>query len=530
MSQPSAGGGPDLVLALDLGSSSLKAAVVDQAGRVLASAEQPIDTFILPGFGGEQDAEQWWSAALTTGRRAIRDAGASGERFAAVAVDAQWSVTVPVDDRARPLMNAVHWTDTRGGKYNRRAVGGWPRIQGYGLAKLRKWIQVTGMVPTQSGVDSLGHTLFIKHERPEVYRDAHKFLEPMDYLTARLTGRITATQKTMVPFLCMPTRPWGAADYDHSLLRLGGLDREKLPDLIPNNAVVGPLLPEVAEIWELDPDTPVVAGLSDTSASLIGSGAVEDFEAIIYVGTTLYATCHVPFKKTDLRHFMTSLPSPIQDRHFLLGEQCTGGKCVQYFLQRMVYADDEFGPADWPADAYQRFNRMAGQAPPGAGGVLFLPWMTGSVVPEDNPFVRGGFLNLSLDTDRSHLARAVFEALAYNNRWVKGPLEKFIRRPVSHYRFSGGGALSDLLTQIMADVLQTPIHQVADPLHTAVRGAALNAFYALGRLTASDIGRLVQINRVLEPDPANREVYDRMYQHYRTAFRRNKRVFAGINA
>jgi xylulokinase len=109
-------------------------------------------------------------------------------------------------------------------------------------------------------------------------------------------------------------------------------------------------------------------------------------------------------------------------------------------------------------------------------------------------------------------------------------LEKFIRRPVSHYRFSGGGALSDLLTQIMADVLQTPIHQVADPLQTAVRGAALNAFYALGLLTASDIGRLVQINRVIEPDPANREVYDRMYQHYRTAFRRNKRVFAGINA
>jgi xylulokinase len=517
------------VLAIDLGSGGHKAAIVSDNGKVVASAEENVETFLLPNGGGEQDAHQWWNGAKNAAKKVIAASGISPQDIAAVAVDSQWSVVVPVDEQCEPLMRAVHWTDQRGGPYNRKITAGFPSIQGYGLFKLLKWIRLTGMVPTQSGVDSLGHVLFIKNERPDVYARTYKFLEPMDYLTARLTGKITATQKTMAPFVIMDNRQWGSQQYSEELLKLAGVPKEKFPELLPNDGVIGTLLPSVAEELGLNPATRVVAGVGDSNASLIGSGAVRDFETIIYIGTTLYMTCHLPLKKTDFSSFMTSLPSPFKSRYYLLGEQGTGGKCVEFFLKNIVYPEDRFDTGPKPDDAYERFNELAAGAPAGSGGVIFLPWLNGSVVPSENPNARGGFINLSLNTKRSHLSRAVMEGLAYNNRWTRGPAEKFIGRSIESFRFSGGGALSDVWSQIHADVLGVPIHQVDDPINTTVRGTAFLALISLGYRLLEEIPALVTIKQVFEPDESNRAVYDKMYAQYRELFKRNKKVFNALN-
>jgi xylulokinase len=518
------------VLAIDLGSGSHKAAVVSDTGQVIASAAEPVTTHLLPNGGAEQDPEEWWNGALAAAKKVLCSAAVPPKNIVAVSCDSQWSVVVPVDENAVPLMNAVHWLDTRGGPHNRRITGGFPNIRGYGVRRLLKWVKLTGLAPTHSGVDSLGHVLFIKHERPQIYRKTYKFLEPMDYLTARLTGRITASQKTMTPFMIVDTRRWGVQGYDQELLRIAGLDKEKFPDLIANDGIVGTLQPSVARELGLEPSTAVVAGVGDSNASVIGSGAVTDFEAIIYIGTTLYLTCHLPFRRTDLTHMMTSLPSALKSKYILLGEQGTGGKCVEFFLNNLVYADDKFNTGPKPEDAYERFNVMAAGAPAGSGGVIFLPWLNGSVVPSENPRVRGGFINLSLNITRSHLARAVMEALAYNNRWTREPAEKLIGRPLKHFRFSGGGALSDVWSQILADVLGAEIHQVHDPVNTTVRGTALLAFVILGYRSLAELPGLVKISKVFEPQASNRTVYDKMFTQYRALFQRNKKIFAALNA
>jgi xylulokinase len=162
--------------------------------------------------------------------------------------------------------------------------------------------------------------------------------------------------------------------------------------------------------------------------------------------------------------------------------------------------------------------------------VIFLPWLNGSIVPSENPNVRGGFMNLSLSTTRSHLTRAVMEGIAYNNRWTRGPAEKFIGRPIEKFRFSGGGALSDVWSQIHADVLGVPIHQVDDPIHTTVRGTAFLGFIALGYRSIEELPEFIKIKRVFEPNLSNRAVYDKMYTQYRELFKRNKKVFAALNA
>ena len=520
---------PTYVLAIDLGSGGHKIALVSNTGDVIASADEQITTMMLPGGGAEQNPEEWWQKTLSGSQRVLKAAGVRSEDIVAIACDSQWSLAVPVDENGQHLMNAIHWLDTRGGPYNRKIVRGFPSVKGYGLLRLMKWVRLTGLVPTRSGIDSLGHVLFIKNERPGIYDQTFKFLEPMDYLTSRMTGKITATQKTMVPFAIVDNRRWGGQTYQDALLSLAGLEKDKFPELIPNDGVVGSLKPDVAMELGLTPSTLVIAGINDSSASLIGSGALADFETIIYIGTSMYMTCHLPFKKTDVKHAMTSLPSPFQDRYYLLGEQGVGGRCVEHFLKNIIYAADEFGSLDMPKDVFDRFDHMASQAPAGSGGLMFLPWLNGSVVPDENPYARGGFVNMSLNTDRCHMSRAIMESLAYNNRWTMAPAEKFMGQNISHARFSGGGALSGLWAQIHADVLGIPIHQVADPLTTTVKGTALLAFHSLGYLSLEEMANCVNIRKVFQPDPANKHVYDRLFAGYRSFYQRNKTVFRALN-
>ncbi len=517
------------VLAIDLGSGGHKIALISDRAHVVASAEEKIATIMLPNGGAEQDPEEWWQKALHGSKKVLKAADIPAADIVAVACDSQWSLAVPVDEAGHHIMNAIHWLDTRGGPYNRKIIAGFPSVLGYGLTKLLKWIRLTGFVPTHTGVDSLGHVLFIKNERPDVYDKTFKFLEPMDYLTTRLTGKITGTQKTMVPFFIMDTRRWGHTGYHDDLLKLAGLSKDKFPDLIPNDGVVGTLLPEVAAELGLNPNTQVVAGISDSNASLIGAGALDDFETLVYIGTSMYLTCHLPFKKTDVAHVMTSLPAPFTNRYYLLGEQLVGGRCVDFFLRNFILPTQDRNSGPLSIRAYEGFNHMASLAPAGSEGVIFLPWLNGSMVPNENPYARGGFVNMSLKNDCTHLARAVMESLAFNNRWVMKPAEKFLGKKIDHVRFAGGGALSDLWAQIHADVLRIPVHQVADPMNTTVIGAAMLAFYTLGHLTTAEIAGRVAIKQVFHPNEDNREIYDHMYRGYRKFYDQNKSVFRTLN-
>ncbi len=518
------------VLAIDLGSGGPKVAIVSDTGEIVASRAERVVTHLLPHGGAEQDPEEWWTGIRGAAKSVIGESGVSPEDILAIGCTTQWSVIVPVNEQGEPLMNAVHWLDTRGGAHNRAITKGVPSLQGYGLSKLFRWVKLTGLAPTHSGVDSLGHILFIKNERPDIYDQTHKFLEPMDYLTYRLTGKFTASQHTVAPMLVVDGREWSCLDYSDDLLKLAGLEREKLPQLIPSDDIVGPLLPSVAEEWGLRPSTQVMVGTNDTNAAAIGAGAVREFEGIICVGTSLVLTCHLPFKKTDLFHTMTTLPSPIRSRYLLMAEQGTGGKCLDFYLKNIVYADDELDTGPMPDDVYDRLNRMAASVPAGSEGVLFLPWLNGTIAPEENATARGGFFNLSLSSTRTHLTRALMEGIAFNSRWTLEPAEKLVGRKFDRFRFAGGGALSDVWAQIHADVLGVPIHRVTDPTHTAVRGAAFLAFAGLGHRSLEQLADLVRVDRVFSPDESNRPVYDKLYGQYRLVYKSNKKIFSVLNS
>jgi xylulokinase len=238
---------------------------------------------------------------------------------------------------------------------------------------------------------------------------------------------------------------------------------------------------------------------------------------------------HVDFKKTDIINSLVSMPCPIPDRYFVMAEAGIGGGALEYFLERLVFATDEFGDHALE-EKFAALERAIAVIDPGSDGVLFLPWLTGSIAPAEDGKVRGGFLNLSLTTTREHLARAVLEGVAFNLRWVQDRMARFSKRDISRIKLYGGGALSSTWAQIFADIFKRPVEQLADPEYAVSRGVAMLGFHQLGELALDQIETRVPIAATYEPRGDVSARYDEMFTQFVRVFKRNRAVFRALNA
>ena len=517
------------ILAIDLGTSGPKTAVITPKGEVLASAVESTELVLLPDGGAEQDPDNWWSAVCRATHRMWGEHPGLSNRVRAIAVTAQWSGTVPVGKDGRPLTNAIIWMDARGAQDARVLTDGFPKFEGFGLTKLVRWLRLTGGIPGHSGKDSIAHILFLRRTRPDIYAKTYKFMEPKDYLNLVLTGEFVAGFDSIALHWVTDNRNIKNIRYDDGLLKLAGLTREQLPDLKQAADIIGPVRPAIAEELGVPPGTVVVVGTPDVQSAAIGSGAVRDYEAHLYIGTSSWLTCHVPFKKTDIFHNMASLPSAVPGRYFIANEQETSGYCLTFLRDRVFFPKDVLTPGGPPEQAYELMNELAAASQPGAGRLLFLPWLYGERTPVEESTLRGGFLNLSLDSTRGDLVRAVMEGVAYNSRWLMGAVESFIKRPLPWINVIGGGARSDLWCSILADVLDRPIRQMADPLQANSRGAAFLGAVALGERTFNDIGDVTAIKTTHEPRSVNRALYNEMFAEFKASYSQNRKMFARLN-
>jgi xylulokinase len=516
------------VLAVDLGTGGPKVALVAVDGTV-SDCEVGVTRLLLgPGGAAEQDPDDWWRSITGAVRRVVARGAVAVDAVVAVCVTAQWSGTVAVGADGRHLMNAIIWMDSRGARYIGAVTGGPVRVAGYDARRLRLFVSRAGGLPGHSGKDPTAHIHWIRHERPEVYAAARVFLEPADYLNLRLTGRVCSSYDCIALHWVADIRDVRAVRYDADLLRLSGLDRDRLPELVPSATVVGGLLRSVADEWGLRDGTPVVTASGDVPSAVVGSGAVGDYAGHLYIGTSSWLSCHVPWKRTDVFHNQTTLPAALPGRYFIANEHETAGACLTFLKDNLLVRPPGLALDASPGDVYRSFDVLAAGTPAGAGKVVFTPWLNGERAPVDDRTVRAGFHNLSLATTQGDLVRSVYEGTAYNSRWLLDAVERFVRRRLPALAFIGGGARSAVWSQIHADVLDRTIRQVADPHLANARGAAFIAFVALGLADADDLDRRVPAAEY-EPDPRNRARYDELYAAFKGLYRRNRTLYARLN-
>ncbi|HUY21779.1 MAG TPA: FGGY-family carbohydrate kinase, partial [Acidimicrobiales bacterium] len=317
-----------------------------------------------------------------------------------------------------------------------------------------------------------------------------------------------------------------SVDYDETLLRMAGLERSTLPDLVPSGSVVGPLRPEAATELGVRAGIPVVTGSGDVHSAAVGSGAVADFAGHLYIGTSSWISCHVPFKKTDALRNVASIPAAVPGRYIVADEHETAGACLRFLAENLRMGEPGAGP---DSDVYRYFDEVASTVPPGANGAMFTPWLNGERSPVDDHTIRGGFHNLSLSTSRDDLVRAVYEGVALNSRWLLGAVERFVGRRFEELAFVGGGANSDVWSQIHADATGRRIRQVADPVLANVRGAGLLTLMALGRARVEDIPAMVGTGRTFDPEPTAAAVYHERFGEFVDLYKQTKQIHRRLN-
>jgi xylulokinase len=490
------------VIAVDHGTSAMKVALADTCGEILGFEFEETPLYIFEGGGAEQNPDEWWSAFITATKRLLSQNIVPIEEIVAICVSSQWSGTVAVDEDGRHLFNAIIWMDSRGEPYIRKINEGIINISGYGVLNIARWLRCTGGLPAKAGKDPAAHILFLKHEHPDVYESTYMFLEPKDYMNLRLTGNFAASYDSIMLHWVTDIRDINNVHYNKGLIKKIGIDAGKLPPLMSSVDILGTVKPEIAHELGIKEATQVVVGSPDLQSAIIGSGAVRDFEGHIYIGTSSWTTCHVPFKKTDISHNMAAVPSSIPGKYFVANEQESAGACLTFLRDKVFYTEDESRKGN--PEVYQEFDEIVPKSPPGCNGLIFTPWLYGERTPVEDHTLRGGFHNMSLHV-------------------------KFIKRKMDPVNIIGGGGQSDIWCQIFADVLNRTIRQVKDPILANARGAAFIAASSLGFCTFDDIPNLIQYSNTFESNPDNRELYDSLFKEFLNIYKNNKAMHKRLN-
>ena len=334
------------ILAVDLGTSGCKCALVGLDGVVQKWTFRPVSLHIVGQNGAEQEPEDWWNAFVDGARELIGALPQLRGEIAAICCSCQGECTVPVDQAGKPLHRAMSWIDMRGAEAIRHRAGN--RIfslAGYDPLKLWRWINRSGGAPALSGKDPAGHMAYIQEAWPAIYERTYKFLNALDYMNLRLTGRFVATVDSILTSWVTDNRDVNNIHYDRKLIAQSGIDRDKLPEIVLCTDVLGPLTPSAADELGIPEETPVVAGAVDNSAAAIGSGAVRNGEAHIYIGTSSWIGAHVPFKKTDVSAQIASVPCAISGRYLAVALQSSAGSNFSFFCDKILFPEDEFGIA-----------------------------------------------------------------------------------------------------------------------------------------------------------------------------------------
>jgi xylulokinase len=492
------------VLGIDVGTGATRTIIMNESGRIAASATEEHQAFASPRIGwAEQHPEDWWRAAKIAIRKALEIGKLRGEQISCVGFSGQMHGAVMLDNSDEVVRPALIWCDVRTDKQCKELNN---RI---GAEKL---IQLT-CNPALANF-TLTKLLWTREHEPANWARVRSVMLPKDYVRLKLTGEratdLADASGTLM--LDVARRKWSA-----EVLQAVEMDQSLLPSLYESPEVCGELSSKGAEATGLKAGTPVVAGAGDQAAGAVGMGIVMPGAVSATIGTSgvVFAATDRPAldPKGRLHTFCHAIPG----RWHVMGVTQAAGLSLRWFR-------DCFGSksAEQNGDSYEQLTAEAATVPAGAEGLLWAPYLMGERTPHLDPNARAVLAGLTASHTRAHVVRAILEGVTFSLRdtfTIFGEMSV----PVNCIRLGGGGATSPLWRQIQADIYGKEV-EIVEAEEGAAYGAAILAGVGAKIWPSVDAAcdSVVRVVNRVRPDPANAATMDASYKKY-------VRIYAGMN-
>jgi xylulokinase len=492
----------DYVLGVDCSTTAAKAVVWDAQGRSVAEgrATFPV-SHPRPGWG-EQRAEDWWIATTSAVSRAARSVEA--RRIAALCITHQRETFACLDERGDPVRPAMLWMDMRATE----------QVEAHGTPEVHR---LTGKPPNPT--PAWYKLLWLREHEPETLRRTAHVVDVQAYLVHRLTGQWRTSWASADPLGLLDMATF---DYDDGLLAAAELSREQLCALSPPGAVLGELTTAVAGDLGLPAGLPVVAGAGDGQSAGLGCNVTTPSRAYLNMGTGVVSGVHSEryAHAMEYRTMSSAIPGSYVLETFIGG----GTHNVSWFVHKLAGIDADALALDLSAE--QILEMAAAQLPPGAEGLLCLPYWTGALTPYWESHARGALLGLSGIHGKAHIYRAILESIALEQRLLTDGVQTALSEPIEQIMLLGGGSRSALWCQILADVLQRSVLVVRERESTAL-GAGMLAAAATGIHPgiAEAAAAMSGVVRRFEPQPDDVAAYDGIYDVYRDLYPALRGIF-----
>lgn len=526
------------VIAYDIGTTGVKTCLfeVGDTLRLLAGEYEGYGLYILPGGGAEQDADEWWAAMAKSTQRLLEKTSTDPKSIAGISFCSQMQGLVLVDEAGCALRRPMSYMDQRGSKEFAACQTHGLTISGVNALMLLRSLRRTRAAST-SVKDPLWKYKWVQQNEPEVYAKIHKWLDVKEYLIGRCTGQFVMTRDSAYSTFLYDSRP-DKGCWSRALCRMYGVEFDHLPRIIECTDVAGTLTARAAQDLGLAEGCPVYGGGGDATLIGVGAGCTEVGQTHIYSGTSGWVSTVIGRQKVDIVSMIAGIVGAQAGKYNYFAEMETAGKCFEWVKEHLVL--DEIGiylqktnVAESQESVYESlYDYMTDTIeaiPPGAGGVIFTPWLHGNRCPFEDPKAAGMFFNLRLDTGKTEMLRAVLEGICYHLRWMLECQDKKVKI-ASTLRFVGGGALSRVTCQILADVTGRTVETVADTKDVGAVGAAMLVAVGSGQIAdLTQAAGLIRPAARYTPDPANQTLYDRNYKVFKNLYAANKKNFAALN-
>lgn len=489
----------ECVISIDLGTQSIRVAAYDLEGRLINLTHKTCKTYYpAPGMA-EQDPEEWWSGV----KSCIREikSQCSSIRVMAVAVSATSSTVLAVDSAGNPLTRAIMWMDTRAALQAERITKMFhPVLSWCGGVVSAEWF--------------LPKLLWIKEKQPEVYSKAYLFVEALDWLNYKLTGRWVCSQ-------CTASCKWNyipGEGWPNDFLIAIGLPElpEKVPrKILPVGEVIGEVKKEVALDFGWQGSIPVVQGGIDAHSSLVGTGSLKKGDIVLVLGSSSVLLMHTA-TSSPIQGFWGPYKEPlIKGLNLLEGGQTSSGSIVEWFVEKVAKHYSQEGREKGLAP-FEVLDLEASRIGPGAGGIVVLDHWQGNRTPYKDPSSRGVIWGLTLYHDASQLGRAIYEGISFGIRLLLDRLREE-RIKFGKIKVCGGGAKSRLWLQILADVSEQSLEVTSENM--TLLGNAIVAATGVGVFHSLEEGSSIMC-------PVFREIAPRTpFAAYESNYERYKKLY-----